>query len=134
MKVDIAPVTIAIVRDIHQRSYHSIIIGARVRPDGWVMDPSKREWYSPDNVISLSTFTPRKWDGNSLQPGTLCEIQVWQGATSTRPTGYETELVTVIEHDHKRRCYVLLTSEGQRLTIGERRVVPVMAPDAQEQV
>jgi hypothetical protein len=128
---DFKPVTVAIVRDIHQRAYYSTLVNPIVRPDGWVMDREKREWYSPDNVISLSTFTPRKWDGNGLQPGTLCEISVWLGVTSERPTGYETELVTIISRDAAKRVYTILMSDGTRRTMGEGRLVPVMAaPDA----
>lgn len=128
---DFKPVTVAIVRDIHQRVYHSNLINPIVRDDGWVMDREKREWYSPDNVISLSTFTPRKWDGNGLQPGALCEILVWAGVTSERPTGYDTELVTIISRDAAKRVYTVLTSDGARLTVRDRRIVPVMvAQDA----
>lgn len=128
---DPKPVTVAIVRDIHQRGYYSILIDPIVRPDGWVMDREKREWYSPDNVISLSTFTPRKWDGNGLQPGALCEILVWAGVTSERPTGYDTELVTIISHDAVKRLYTVLMSDGARLVVRDRQIVPVMvAQDA----
>jgi hypothetical protein len=73
------PVTIAIVRDIHQRGYYSEITNPRVRSDGWLYDPHRGTWYSPDNVINVTTFTPRKWDGNAIVPGTLCAWSVWKG-------------------------------------------------------
>lgn len=128
---DHEPITIVIVRDIHQRGYHSTLTNPVVRDDGWVMDRERREWYSPDNVISLSTFTPRKWDGNGLKPGALCEIPVWMGVTSERPTGYDMELVTIISRDAAKRAYTILMSDGSRRTMGERRIAPIMVvPDA----
>lgn len=126
------PKTIALVRDFFQRGYFKEIEDPVVRADGWLQDPIRREWYSPSNVLSVTTFTPRKWDGNGLKPGTLCKIDVWMGVTSERPTGYDTELVIIVKHNASKKIYEVMSSTRGLLKIGERRLVPVEdGPDAQ---
>ena len=120
------PVTIAIVRDIHQRGYYSEITNPRVRSDGWLCDPHRGTWYSPDNVISVTTFTPRKWDGNAIEPGTLCAWSVWKGVTSERPTGYEDQTVVILNRNAGKRCYTVIMPDGQRKLLPERKLVPIL--------
>lgn len=120
------PVTIAIVRDIHQRGYHSLITNPRVRLDGWVQDPHCEVWYSPDNVISMTTFTPRRWDGNAIKPGTLCAWTVWKGVTSERPTGFEDQIVVILNRNASKRCYTVIMPDGQRKLLPERKLVPIL--------
>lgn len=126
------PCTIALVRDIHQRGYFKEILDPIIRSDGWVQDPVRREWYSPGNVLSVMTFTPRKWDGNDLKPGMICHLNLWKGVTSARPTGYENVPVVIIDRDVKRKLYTVLLPDGGRFNVGERKLVPLMdGPDAQ---
>ena len=126
------PRTVALVRDIHQRGGYSEIQNPVVRPDGWLQDPIRRQWYSPSNVLSVTTFTPRKWDGNDLKPGTLCQIDVWKGVTSERPHGYDTELAVVVKRNASKRLYEVMSSTLGLMNVAERRIVPVLdAPDAQ---
>jgi hypothetical protein len=120
------PVTIAIVRDIHQRGYYSEITNPQVRSDGWLYDHHNGSWYSPDNVISLETFTPRTWDGNSIEPGTLCNYKVWMGATSERPTGYDDVTVVILNRNAAKKCYNVIMPTGQRKLLPERKLVPVL--------
>lgn len=122
------PITIAIVRDIHQRGYYSEILNPIVRADGWILDRSKQRWFSPDNVISMSTFTPRKWDGNAIEPGTLCAWTIWKGVTSDRPTGYEDETVIVLNRNAAKKCYTVIMSNGQRKLLQETKIVPLLEP------
>lgn len=126
------PFTVALVRDVHQRGGYSEIPNPVVRPDGWLQDPIRLWWYSPSNVLSVTTFTPSKWDGNGLKPGTLCQVDVWKGVTSERPRGYDTELVVVVKRNASKRLYEVMSSTLGLLKVAERRIVPVLdAPDAQ---
>jgi hypothetical protein len=126
------PCTVALVRDVHQRGGYSEILNPVVRPDGWLQDPVQLQWYSPSNVLSVTTFTPRKWDGNGLKPGTLCQVDVWKGVTSERPSGYDTELVVVVKRSASWRLYEVMSSALGLLKVAERQIVPVLdAPDAQ---
>lgn len=127
-EVEHEPITIAIVRDIHQRGYYSEILNPIVRADGWLQSPSTHAWFSPDNVISLVTFTPRKWDGNGIEPGTLCAWRAWKGATSERPTGYEDETVVVLNRNAAKKCYTVIMPDGQRKLLPETRIVPLLEP------
>ena len=127
-EIDHEPITIAIVRDIHKRGYYSEITSPIVRADGWLQDPHTSRWFSPDNVISTVTFTPRKWDGNGIQPGTLCAWKVWKGATSARPTGYEDETVVVLNRNAAKKCYTVIMPDGQRKLLPETRIVPLLEP------
>jgi hypothetical protein len=120
------PVTIALVRDIHQRGYYSEITNPIVRPDGWIQDPTNQCWYSPDNVLNLTTFTPRKWEGNGIQPGTLCAWRIWKGVTSERPTGYEDLTVVVLNRNAGKRCYTVVMPDGSRKLLPERKLVPIL--------
>lgn len=125
-EIEHEPITIAIVRDIHQRGYYSEILNPIVRADGWIQRPSNSQWYSPDNVISTVTFTPRKWDGNGIQPGTLCALSVWKGTTSERPTGYEDTTVVVLNRNAAKKCYTVIMPDGQRKLLPETRIVPLL--------
>jgi hypothetical protein len=125
--------TIALVRDIHQRGYYKEILNPIIRPDGWILDQNHREWFSPTNVLSVTTFIPQKWDGNDLKPGTICNLDIWRGATSERTTGYETVPVVVIGRSAKNKAYEVLMPDGSKGVVGERKLVPLMdEPDAQE--
>lgn len=118
--------TIALVRDIHQRGYYKEILNPVVRPDGWILDRNHREWFSPTNVLSVTTFTPGKWDGNDLKPGTICSLDIWKGVTSERTTGYESVPVVVIGRNAKKKAYEVLMPDGSKGVIGERKLVPLM--------
>lgn len=121
-EIEHQPRTIVTVRDIHQRGYYSQLVDPLVREDGWVHDNVNRDWYSPSNVISIVRFTPSKWDGNNIQPGTLCESREWiDGAWGTMN-------VVVINHVPLSKSYTVLMPDGSKKTVGERRIVPVMEP------
>lgn len=120
------PTTFALVRDISQREYFSLIKDPQVRADGWLYDPHHNAWFSPDNVISISTFTPRTWDGNGIKPGALCNYRVWMGITSGRPTGYEDQTVLILNRNAAKKCYNVIMPDGQRKLLPERRLVPVL--------
>jgi hypothetical protein len=122
------PVTIALVRDISQRGHYSEVRDPLVREDGWLRDPQTSRWFSPDNVINVTTFTPRKWDGNGIQPGTLCAWRVWKGVTSERPTGYEDETVVVLNRNAAKKCYTVVMPDGQRKLLPEGKIVPLLEP------
>lgn len=125
--------TIAIVRDQGQRGWFSQIDDPVIRPDGWVQNPFSSCWFSPENVISILTFTPRKWDGNSLIPGTICELPVWVGATSECPSGREIQYVVVIGRDKKRTHYTVLMSDGSTRSVLDKALVPLLeSRNAQE--
>ena len=124
-----APVAIAIVRDISQRGYYSEIYDCRVRADGWLFDPSLGQWFSPDNVISVSTFTPRAWDGNGLKSGMLCEYKSWVGVTSARPTGLEVVSVLLVRRDAMKKRWEILMPSGETRTVKERNLVPLLEAD-----
>ena len=123
------PVTIAIVRDISQRGYYSEIYDCRVRADGWLFDPGFGQWFSPDNVISVSTFTPRAWDGNGLKVGMLCEYKSWVGVTSARPTGLEVVSVLLVRRDAIKKRWEILMPGGETRTVKERNLVPLLEAD-----
>ncbi len=124
-------VTIALVRDIHQRSYFSQIIDPEIRKDGWVRDLKRDEWYSPDNVLSITKFETRKWDGNDIKPGTLCEKEnwAWNNGQSTR----EKDHVIVLNRNPTKRVYNVIDGQGRKTSIGERRLVPVLPEAGDEQ-
>ena len=119
------PVTIAIVRDIHQRGYYSQVTNPIIRDDGWLYDQHMAAWYSPDNVINVTTFTPRKWDGNGIEPGTLCNFKLWKGVTSERPTGYEDMTVVILSRHAGKRGYNVIMPDGKKKLLGERKLVPI---------
>ena len=119
------PITIAIVREIAQKGYCIQVQNPVIRADGWLFDGLHARWYSPDNVLSVTTFTPRSWDGNSLKPGMLCLYNCWLGVTSERPTGMEEITVLLISRDGKRKLWTVLINGNQRL-LPERSIVPVM--------
>ena len=125
VEVEHEPITIALVRDIHQRGYYSQIVNPQIREDGWLYDPTLTAWYSPDNVISVSTFTPRKWDGNAIPPGTLCNFKLWKGVTSECPTGFEDVKVVILNRHAGKRSYNVIMPDGKRKLLGERRIAPV---------
>lgn len=120
------PVTIALVRDIHQRGYYNQVTNPKIREDGWLYDYTRGAWYSPDNVINVTTFTPRKWDGNAIQPGTLCNFRTWVGVTSERPTGYEDVTVVILNRHAGKRAYNVIMPDGKRKLLSERKVVPIL--------
>lgn len=124
-------ITVAFVRDISQRGYCSEVYSPRVRADGWLFDDINSRWISPDNVISVTTFTPRAWDGNGLKPGMLCEFKTWLGVTSERPTGIETVSVFLVSRDAKKKRWDVLLPNGVKVSTKEQYLVPVMeTPDA----
>ena len=118
--------TVAFVRDISQRGYCSEVYNPRVRADGWLFDDINSRWVSPDNVISVTTFTPRAWDGNGLKPGMLCEYKAWLGVTSERPTGIETVSVLLVSRDARKKRWTILLPNNTQLTVREGQLVPVM--------
>jgi hypothetical protein len=125
-------ITVALVRDISQRGYCSEVYRPRVRADGWLFDPNAGRWISPDNVISISTFTPRAWDGNGLKAGMLCEYKAWLGVTSERPTGVEMLNVLLVRRDARAKKWVIVLPNNTQLTVKDGHLVPVMgASDAQ---
>jgi hypothetical protein len=124
------PQTIAIVRD---HGWLSQIDDPVIRADGWIQNPFSLHWFSPENLISILTFAPRKWDGNSLAPGTICELPVWAGVTSERPSGQEIQCVVVIGRDKKRAHYTVLMPDGSKRSVLDKILVPLLEPgNAQE--
>ena len=124
-------ITVAFVRDISQRGYCIEVYNPRIRADGWLFDGINSSWFSPDNVISVTTFTPRAWDGNGLKPGMLCEYKAWLGVTSERPTGIETCNVILVSRDARTKRWDIVLPNNTKLTVKERLLVPVMeTPDA----
>ena len=124
-------VTIALVRDIHQRSYFNQIIDPEIRKDGWVRDLKRDEWYSPDNVISITRFEARKWDGNNIKPGTLCERESW--SRSNGKLIREKDHVIILNRNAAKRVYNVIDGQGRKAVVAERRLVPVMVEDQNEQ-
>jgi hypothetical protein len=126
------PVVIALVRDIHQRGWFKQIVYPLIRADGWIQDANGGNWYSRDNVISITEFTPRKWDGNGLEVGMLCELERWLGVTTDRPTGFETQQVMIISRSASKRACTVLLPDGGKINVGERKLAPIMGkPNAQ---
>lgn len=122
-KKEYAPITVALIRDIGQRGYCGEVINPAIRSDGWLHDKNNNRWYSPDNVLSVTTFTPRTWDGNGLKPGMLCLYNAWLGATSERPTGYE-KLSVMLIRKQKTKWWVLIN--GSERLLPERSLEPLM--------
>lgn len=119
-------ITVAFVRDISQRGYYSEVYNPSVRADGWLFDPNRGRWISPDNVISISTFTPKAWDGNGLVPGMLCEYKAWLGVTSERPTGVEILNVLLVRKDARTKKWVIVLPNNTLIAVKEGHLVPVM--------
>ena len=117
------PITVALVRENGQRGYYTEVADPLVRADGWLFDRNKARWYSPENVLSVTTFEPRRWDGNGLKPGMLCLYSSWLGVTSERPTGFEKLSVVLISRDAKRQLWTVLINGTDRL-IPERSLEP----------
>ena len=117
------PITVALVRESGRRGYYAEVADPLVRADGWLFDRNKARWYSPENVLSVTTFEPRRWDGNGLKPGMLCLYNCWLGATSARPTGMEKLSVLLISRDTKRKLWTVLINGTDRL-IPERSLEP----------
>ena len=117
------PITVALVRENGQRGYYTEVADPLVRADGWLFDRNKARWYSPENVLSVTTFEPRRWDGNDLKPGMLCLYNCWLGVTSARPTGMEKLSVVLISRDAKRQLWTVLINGTDRL-IPERSLEP----------
>jgi len=94
-----------------------------IRADGWLFDRNQARWYSPENVLSVTTFNPRPWDGNGLKPGMLCLYNSWLGVTAERPGGYGKIPVVLISRDAKRKLWTVLINGTDRL-IPERSLEP----------
>jgi hypothetical protein len=117
------PITVALIRDIGQRGYYGEVINPSIRSDGWLHDNTNNRWYSPDNVLSITTFTPRTWDGNGLKPGMLCQYNAWLGVTSERPTGME-KISVMLTRKLKTKWWVLIN--GSERLLPERSLEPLM--------
>jgi hypothetical protein len=117
------PITIAIVREIAQKGYCIQVQDPVIRADGWLFDRNNARWYSPENVLSVTTFEPRAWDGNGLKSGMLCLYNSWLGVTSERPSGMEKIPVVLISRDAKRKLWTVLINGAERL-IPERSLEP----------
>ena len=117
------PITVALVRESGRRGYYAEVADPLVRADGWLFDKNQARWYSPENVLSVTTFEPRRWDGNGLKPGMLCLYSCWLGVTSARPGGFEKLSVVLISRDAKRQLWTVLINGTDRL-IPERSLEP----------
>ena len=117
------PITVALVRESGRRGYYAEVADPLVRADGWLFDKKQARWYSPENVLSVTTFEPKPWDGNGLKPGMLCLYNCWLGATSARPTGMEKLSVLLISRDAKRKLWTVLINGADR-RIPERSLEP----------
>jgi len=124
-KKEYAPITVAFVREHGLSGFYSEVGNPKIRADGWLFDTNNTRWYSPENVLSVTTFVPKPWDGNGLKPGMLCLYNTWLGVTSERPTGMEEITVLLISRDAKRRLWNVLVNGAERL-LPERVIVPVM--------
>lgn len=117
------PITVALVREGGQKGYYAEVAHPLVRADGWLFDRNNARWYSPENVLSVTTFNPRAWDGNGLKPGMLCLYNSWVGVTAERPGGMEKIPVVLISRDAKRKLWTVLINGADRL-IPERSLEP----------
>ena len=117
------PITVALVRESGQKGYYTEVADPLVRADGWLFDRNQARWYSPENELSVTTFEPRRWDGNDLKPGMLCLYNCLLGVTSARPTGMEKLSVVLISRDAKRQLWTVLINGTDRL-IPERSLEP----------
>ena len=117
------PITVALVREGGQKGYCTQVAHPMIRADGWLFDRNQARWYSPENVLSVTTFNPRPWDGNGLKPGMLCLYNSWLGVTHERPGGFEKIPVVLISRDAKRKLWTVLINGADRL-IPERSLEP----------
>jgi hypothetical protein len=117
------PITVALVRESGQKGYYTEVAHPLIRADGWLFDRTNARWYSPENVLSVTTFEPKTWDGNGLKPGMLCLYNCWLGVTSERPGGMEKIPVVLISRDAKRKLWSVLINGTDRL-IPERSLEP----------
>jgi len=117
------PITVALVREGGQKGYCTQVANPMIRADGWLFDRNKARWYSPENVLSVTTFEPRAWDGNGLKAGMLCLYNYWRGVTSERPGGFEKVNVVLISRDGKRKLWTVLI-DGEARLIPERSLEP----------
>jgi hypothetical protein len=104
----------------------TLIEEPEVREDGWVWDVNKMVWYSPDNVLHVAEFEGRPWDGNALEPGTVCEAKTFRlKATAEYPAGNGVALHTIVSYDAKGQKYKTLDEDGNPSEVLDQCLVPV---------